>query len=392
MEKTLKFPKNFLWGSSTSSYQIEGGIKNSNWSKFKDAGIACDHYNRYEEDFDLLKSLNQNAFCLSIEWQRIEPEEGKFNEKEIKHYKKVLLSLKERNIVSFVTLYHWTNPLWFKEKGGWLNPKSSEYFERFVKKIVENLKEYNNFWITINEPLIYSTNSYFGKKWMVQEKSLFKTIKVIKRFIKTHKKVYKIIHQLDKKARVSVGKNNMFFEPYKNKLINKTLIRIANYFWNEYFLKKTRNHLDFIALHYYFYIKIRIGWTKSIDWFDERGQRKVSDIGWDIYPEGIYHILKGLKKYNLPIYITENGLADAKDKLRKDFIKEHLCWIHKAIEEGIDIQGYFHWSLIDNFEWERGFEPRFGLVEIDYKTLERKPRPSAYYYAKICKENSLICG
>jgi len=387
MEKKLTFPEKFLWGSATSAYQIEGGIKNCDWVKFKDAGMACDHYNRYEKDFDLLKNLNQNAFCLSIEWSRIEPEEGKFDEKEIEHYKKVLLALKERGITSFVTLYHWTNPLWFKERGGWLSPESPELFERFVKKVVERLKEYNGFWLTINEPLIYSANYYFERKWMFKKKSLLKTVKTIKRLIKAHQGAYKVIHQLDRKSRVSVGKNNMFFEAQTKGLTNKILVKFIDYFWNHYFLNKIRGQLDFIGLHYYFYIRVNSDLVKRVE---RKEKSKFSDIGWEINPEGILRVLRGLKKYNLPVYITEHGLADARDKYRKDFIKDHLFWIHRAIGEGIDVKGYLHWSLMDNFEWERGFGPRFGLVEVNYKTFERKPRPSAFYYAQICKNNSLI--
>ena len=390
MEKELKFPKNFLWGSATSSYQVEGGIKNSDWTKFKDAGIACDHYNRYEEDFDLLKRLDQNAHRFSIEWSRIEPEEGKFDEKEIEHYRKVLLALKEREIIPFVTLYHYTVPLWFKEKGSWLNPRSPEYFERYTKKIMESLGEYADFWMTINEPLVYSTNSYLDREWPPQEKSLLKTIKVIKRLIKAHKRAYNVIHQIKKEAKVSIAKSNIFFEPYDNKLSSRLLVRGANYFWNKYFLNSVRRESDFIGLNYYFHHKLKFSWSHPKNWIGHNENKKITDIGWEVYPEGIYWILKDLARFKKPIYIVENGLADAEDKLRQDFIKEHLCQIHKAIEEGMDIRGYLHWSLIDNFEWAKGFSPRFGLVEIDYNTLERKPRPSAFYYAQICKENSLV--
>lgn len=384
MERKLSFPENFLWGSATSAYQIEGGIKNCDWSGFKDAGLACDHYNRYEEDFDLLKNLNQNAFRLSVEWSRIEPQEGKFNEKEIEHYKKVLIALKKRGIIPFVTLYHWTNPLWFKEKGGWLNPRSPDYFAEFVEKTVGSLKEYVDFWITVNEPIIYAANSYYKKRYPPQERSFFKTMKVIKNLIKSHRKAYNIIHKLDEKARVSVAKNNIFFEPYNhNSLLDKFIVNFAGHFWNDYFLDKIKYRLDFIGLNHYFHVRLKFP-------FSQKNEDKiVTDVGWEVYPEAIYHVLKELKKYNLPIYITENGLADARDKLRKDFIRDHLYQVYKAIGEGTDVRGFFHWSLMDNFEWDKGFEPRFGLVEIDYRTLERKPRPSAFYYAQICKNNSL---
>jgi len=152
----LKFPKGFLWGSATSAYQIEGGIDNSDWSKVVPAGKACDHYNRFEEDFQLLQDLSQNAYRFSIEWSRIEPREGVFDEKEIEHYRKVLESLKEKNITVMLTLHHFTTPLWLADMGGWNNKKVVFYFSRFAQKVFAEYKDHVDFWITINEPTLYA--------------------------------------------------------------------------------------------------------------------------------------------------------------------------------------------------------------------------------------------
>jgi len=382
--RMLKFPENFLWGTATSAYQIEGGIENNDWAKDFPAGKCCDHYNLYEKDFDLIKSLNQNAHRFSIEWSRIEPKEGEFDKKEIEHYRKVLLALKERKIKVMLTLHHFTNPLWLSEIGGWENKKVVFYFTRFAEKM---LKEYHNlvdFWITINEPMVYASKSYLEGVWPPKKKSFSSFLRVIKNQIISHKKIFEEFHKIKKEAKVGIAKNNVYFEPFNPKsLLDKFNVWLNRYFWNEFFLKRIKNHLDFIGLNYYFHQKIKFPSQNKSE------NKIVSDIDWEVYPQGIYHVLKELKKYKKPIYVTENGLADAKDKLRKDFIKEHLFWIYKAIEEKIDVGGYFHWSLMDNFEWEKGFEPRFGLIEIDYKTLERKPRPSAFYYAKISKENKI---
>lgn len=385
MAKTLKFPEDFLWGSATSAYQVEGGIEDCDWSKVYPAGRACDHYNRYEEDFDLLKKLNQNAYRFSIEWSRIETEEGKFDKKEIEHYRNVLLNLKEREIISFVTLWHFTTPQWLAKIGGWSNRKSIFYFLRFAERLFNKYQNLVNFWITLNEPLNYASIGYLEGRWVPKKRNLILFLKVIHNLIIAHKKVYELFHKKNPNVKVGNAESYCFFEPFNPKsFFDKFNSWIYNYFWNEWFLKQIKNHLDFIGLNYYFHNKIKFPFLK-------RNENKiVSDIGWEIYPEGIYYVLKNLKKYKKPIYITENGLADAKDILRKDFIRDHLYWIYKAIQEGVDVKGYFHWSLMDNFEWEKGFEPRFGLIEIDYKTLERKPRPSAFYYAKICKENKLI--
>ncbi|MBZ9569831.1 glycoside hydrolase family 1 protein [Patescibacteria group bacterium] len=385
MKKILKFPKEFLWGTATSAYQVEGGIENNDWSEEFPAGRACNHYNLYEKDFDLIKKLNQNAHRFSIEWSRIEPKEGEFNKKEIEHYRKVLLALKERNIKTIVTLHHFTSPLWLAEIGGWENSKVIFYFSRFAQRIFDEYSDLVDSWITINEPLVYASISYFQGRWPPKKKNPTSFLKAIRNQIACHKKIYETFYKSKNNPQIGIAKNNNYFEAFNSKSpLDRLSAIVYRYFWNEYFLNRIKNHLDFIGLNYYFHLKIKFP-------FQNKNENKVvSDMNWEIYPEGIYYVLKELKKYNLPIYITENGLADAKDKKRLDFIKDHLSWIHKAISEKVDVRGYFHWSFIDNFEWDKGFEPRFGLAEIDYKTLKRKPRSSAKFYAKICKQNQLI--
>ncbi|MFH1551251.1 MAG: glycoside hydrolase family 1 protein [bacterium] len=382
----LKFPDNFLWGAATSAHQVEGENVNS-WSEWEKSskrikqlekqgkkpqeyisGQACDHYHLYEQDFDLAKSLNHNAHRFSIEWSRIEPKEGKIDQKEIEHYRKVILALKQRGIEPFVTLYHWSLPIWLAKKGGWLNKKSPYYFDRFVKIVSENLFEHVNFWITINEPNVYASNSFLKGVWTPQAKSIFKYFKVLNNLAKAHKLAYKSLHLIDLNCQVGIAKNNIYFKH----------IPWVGYFWNRYFLKKIKDEQDFIGLNYYFYYSLI-----------REKNLSVSDMGWQIYPKGIYYVLQELKKYQKPIYITENGLADSKDEKRAEFIKNNLYWIYKAIQKGVDVRGYLHWSLLDNFEWAEGFWPKFGLIEVDYKTMKRHIRPNAEIYAKICKENKL---
>ncbi len=382
MNRTIKFPQGFLWGSATSSYQVEGGIDNCDWSKDFPAGLACDHYHRYKEDFDLLKTLHQNAYRFSIEWSRIEPEEGKFDEKEIEHYRQVVLALRERGIEPFVTLWHWTNPLWLKDKGGWESEKVSYYFSRYAEKMASALKDNVKFWITINEPEIFAGNSYMLKNFPPYKKNPLAFFLVINNLVKAHKEAYKAIKKLQPEAQIGIATNNIYHEAFGDPISRfiKNIVERLDHF---YILNKFKNYQDFIGLNYYFHNRIK--YFK----FMQNENKLVSDLGWEIYPKGIYFVLKNLTKYKKPIYITENGLADREDKFRKDFIKEHLFWVNKAIEEGVNVNGYFHWSLMDNLEWHKGFEPEFGLINIDYRSLDRKPRPSAFYYADICKNNGL---
>jgi beta-glucosidase len=385
MNQILKFPKGFLWGSATSAYQVEGGIENSDWSKVYPAGKACDHYNLYEQDFDLLKRLNQNAYRFSIEWSRIEPEEGKFNREEIEHYQKFLSALKSRDIKTMVTLHHFTSPSWLVKMGSWENPKVVFYFSRFAERMLNEYHDLVDFWVTINEPLVYSSVIYLEGRWPPIKKNFISFLEVIRNQILAHKTVYQLFHKLVKNIEIGNVENYCFFEPFdKRSILDKFSAKAARYLWNNFYLNRIKNYLDFIGANYYRHQKIRFPLQKIED------QIFVSDINWEIYPKGILFVLKDLKKYNLPIFVTENGLADVRDKYRKNFIKDHLFYIHKALEEGVDVRGYFHWSLMDNFEWDSGFDPRFGLLEIDYKTLERKIRPSANFYAEICKNNQLV--
>lgn len=413
-KQILKFPKGFLWGAATSSHQVEGGNKN-NWSEWEEknaerlakeakdkwqkwqqekfpemfdpqnyiSGRACDHYNRYEEDFDLAKSGGHNAHRFSIEWSRIEPEEGKFDEREIEHYRKVILALRERGMEPFVTLWHWTDPIWITKMGGWENKKTIDYFLRYVEKMVSEYKDLVKFWIVVNEPNVGIGFGYLTGAQPPAKKNLISFLKAYFNLLSAYKKAYKIIHEIDNIARVGFAHSYYIYEAELWKPINKITVSILTFFSN-YFARKIRGYEDFIGCNYY---------TRMVFSRKKRSisDENLTDLNWEMYPEGIYNILSSLKKYNLPVYITENGLADAEDSRREKFIRDHLRQVYKAIEGGVDVRGYIHWSLLDNYEFPevRGFWPRFGLIEIDYKTLERKPRKSFYEYAKICKNNEL---
>ena len=369
------FPKDFLWGAATSSHQVEGNNHNdwTEWEKKRglvESGRACDHYNRFREDFDIAKQLGHNAHRFSIEWSRIEPEEGKFNEREIEHYRDVILALRERGMEPFVTLWHWTLPLWVRDKGGIASPEFANMFEPYAKRVADDFGDLASFWITINEPMIWTMNAFLRGIWPPQKKNALMYYRILRNLIAAHKAAYNIIKSARADARVGVAKNNIYFD-------GGIMRHAARWWWNYWFLNRIRHHQDFIGLNYYFHNR-----TKGF-LFNQNENKEVSDMGWEIYPEGLFHILCDLKKYDKPIYITENGIADAEDEKRARFIKDHLRWIAQAMQRGVDVHGYFYWSLLDNFEWEKGFEPRFGLVEMDYQTMARKIRPSAFVYRDV---------
>ena len=306
--------------------------------------------------------------------------------KEIEHYKKFLQKLKDNNIKSVVTLWHWTNPIWIAEIGGWENKKTVKYFIRYTKLIVNELGNLVDYWITLNEPLMHIGHGYIDGKFPPNKKrDLIGTIKVFNNFVKAHKKSYEIIHDKFPKAQVSIAMTTGYVEPaHKWNLIEVLIAKMGHYFRNDWYLNKIKNYFDYIGVNYYHHD--RMVWYPP---FKKNLNEKINDRGWEIYPEGIYHVLKNYKKFNKPIIIIENGTADQEDSHRAKFILDHLKYINKAIKEGVDVRGYFYWSLLDNFEWAEGFWPKFGLYAVDRKTFERTARPSAKMYAEICKTNSI---
>lgn len=392
---TYKFPEGFIWGAATAAHQIEGNNTNSDWWEWEQnkpterrwpeepSGIACDSYNRYEEDFDLCTQFNSNAVRISVEWARIEPNEGEFDQNEIEHYKKVLNAAKDRGLKTFVTLHHFTNPQWFSNKKGWVNLRSPMYFARYAQKCAEEFGELIDKFITINEPQVWMNQAYGEATWPPAKNNIFLMFLVHINFIDAHRKAYK---RMRKKTDTPIGivKNVGWFETVgKSTLFDKILAKIGMWLTSDFFIIQLKGTLDFVGVNYYFTHRFIGGKIKNPDDY-------VSDLQWWINPLGLKFALLHLKKYKLPIYITENGLADASDMYRGKFIQDHLTACAQAIEEGVPLKGYLHWSLLDNYEWHHGFWPRFGLVEIDRKNnLQRKPRESFHYYSQICKNNSI---
>jgi len=403
-----KFPENFYWGAATSAYQVEGNNVNSDWWEWEKrvglkeaSGSACRHYEFYKSDFDLAKSLNHNAHRLSIEWSRIQPQEGKFNTQELEHYIEVILSLKERSIEPIVTLHHFTNPIWFANLGGWLNIRAQEYFLRYVERIVEALCDKVRFWVTINEPMVYVYHSYILGVWPPQEKSLLKAKRVRDNLIFSHIKAYNLIHRIYKKRNlsppfVSIAKNIQAFQPCKPTIKNKFATYLRGRIYNFEFIKQLIRYksLDFIGINYYTRSLVDVkSWGFKNLLLDvcesNHSEVKKNSLGWDIYPQGLYNLLFRLKRFNLPIFILENGICTDDDNARWDFIYEHLKNLTQAMGQGVKVLGYVYWSLIDNFEWDKGFSHRFGLIEVDYNTYKRTIRESARKLSEVCKTGIL---
>lgn len=399
--ETLKFPDGFLWGSGNSAFQVEGGITTSDWYQWEQthqpaenqAGQSADHFNRYAEDFKLFKDLGQNAHRLSVEWSRIEPEEGVFDQAAIDHYVDVLKSLKANNMAVCLTLHHFSNPAWFANKGGWESFFATKRFAKFVAKITPFFAPYVDLWIPINEPSVYVFLAYWERAFPPQKKNVLSWIKVYFQLISAHKKAYRTIHKLAPKAKVGAAHSVLSFNTVHHHSFRESFMQ--NFFdliTNHTFMFLTgKKHHDFIGLNYYmnWYINLEEGakWPKVLD-VNKTG-KNVSDMGWEIYPQGIFEVISDFSGYKLPIYITENGIASTNDDRRVRFLLAYLQEVYHAIKLGADVRGYFYWCSMDNMELHRGFEPKFGLVEVDFKTQKRTPRPSAYVYREIAKSNGI---
>lgn len=408
----LRFPKDFLWGASISTHQVEGGSHNQ-WSRWEletaqvkvaqapytyqhlpiwndiqkqattpsnyVSGKATDHFNRYEADFDIAKKLHFNAVRTGIEWSRIEPEEGKFNQKAIDHYRAYLQALKKREITPVITLWHWTFPDWFAKKGGFARRGNSKYFLRYVEKITSELGEHFEYVITINEPTVYTTMSYHERRWPPEEGSKLLTLQVLLNLARAHRSSYKIIKNRVPRAKVGLAHNCAHYYAGDDSVISRFVAWLGHRYGNEFFINRVRRHQDFFGLNYYF--ANRITGTRV-----HNPNKQLNDLGWDMQPDQIRPLIDKLHaKYKKPFIITESGVADMHDKYRKWWIAESVKAMNGAISDGVPMIGYIHWSLLDNFEWAEGFWPRFGLIEIDYKTLQRKIRPSAHWYARLIK-------
>ncbi len=403
----IQFPKNFLWGAATSSYQVEGNNANADWWPWelkvghKPSGAACRHYELYEQDFDLIQRMHHNAHRLSIEWSRIEPKEGQFDQNEIAHYASVIKALRKRGIEPIVTLHHFTNPIWLADKGGWENPDVVRLFVRYCEVMTKALMSDVHYWNTINEPTIFISHAYLFGWWPPQKKSLWSLKKAHDTMVSGHIKAYRRMKEIYQQNNlpspmISIAHHMQDFVPCTDTWLNRFAVELRYKWLNFEFLDQLQrsNTLDFIGFNFYSRQLVDVkGFTPQNLLGDicKDGHHPVKKnfLGWDIYPEGIYHVLLRLKKYNVPIIISENGICTNEDSQRWDFIQTHLRMIHKAMSEGVDVRGYMHWSLLDNFEWDKGFAPRFGLINVNYDTFERTIKDSALKYAEVCKTGQI---
>ncbi|MCU0503049.1 MAG: family 1 glycosylhydrolase [Anaerolineae bacterium] len=426
---TLRMPPGFRWGVATAAHQNEGDNHNNQWSAWEQqpgrihqgqhSGKATDWWNLdvAAADFDRAAELGLNSIRLSVEWSRIEPEPGVFDASTLRQYAEMLRLLRQRGLEPMVTLHHFTDPLWLTEIGGWENPLVEDYFSRFTARVVEALGDQVTLWCTINEPLVYAVVGYLDGRFPPGVKNIRRAMNVLRRMLLAHGRAYRAIHRLQNHAHAGLAHHMRVHLPANpanaadrraaammNQIANRsTLAAITEGKLTPLLgLGQTATHLidtsDFIGLNYYTTILTTFDPTQpgnlfARTFFDPAAEFSDYDSAGDPYgivdPAGLYLALKTLASYSKPIYITENGMPGDADDMRGRFIATHLAEAWRAQQEGADVRGYYHWTLVDNFEWVEAWNLKFGLFSLDRETGARTPKPSAAIYAQIAQANGV---
>jgi len=420
--KSLRFPAGFLWGTATSSHQVEGHNRNNDWwlweqlpGKIRDgstSAVACDWWHRAEQDFDLAREMGQNSHRLSLEWSRIEPRPGEWDHGALDRYRQMLGALRDRGIEPMVTLHHFTLPIWAAARRGWENPEIVERFDRYVEYVVAGLGDLCDLWCTINEPMIYIAFGYLEGIWPPGYRSPTKAVSVFRSLVRAHACAYHAIHRRQGGARVGMAKHLRPFDPANpDSPMDRLLARFLDRLFNIAFLRaitegvirwpwgwqervsQARDTCEFIGVNYYSRDMVAFDPHRPTGLFTRRFANPASEFsmeGWgEVYPEGLYRVLKRVAAYRKPVYITEVGIPDNTDAQRPRFILTHMAATHRAIEEEVPVAGVYFWSLVDNFEWAEGYTARFGLVGVDFDTQERRVRASGRLYAEIARANAI---
>ncbi|NDJ35866.1 MAG: glycoside hydrolase family 1 protein [Chloroflexi bacterium] len=419
------FPQGFLWGTATSSHQVEGGNTRNDWWAFEhlqDGGVYDNHVSgdaagwwegEAEGDIERMRELNTNTHRLSVEWSRIEPVAGRWNYEALDRYREILTAMRKAGIKPMVTLHHFTNPQWMADRGGWAHPESAEWFRRFAAKVVGDLADLTDLWCTINEPNIYAAQSYFAGLWPPRQQNITRYFQVVRNMVHAHAQAYTAIHDVQPGAQVGLAKHMIDWHPMNpSSPLDRLMSNLLDSFFNGITLEvlatgewkpligrnetigEAKNSLDWIGLNFY----------QRLDAFFDPSNLKGLGIGYqarpgaptgpeawgELSPPSLLPLIRRLfETLNVPLYITENGMPDEHDTNRPGHLLQSLYWVWKACMHNYPVRGYYFWSLVDNFEWAEGYDPRFrfGLYGVDFATQARTRRDSARLYAEVCAAN-----
>lgn len=410
----IAFPKNFLWGVATSAHQTEGNCINNDWAawektqKIAQTGGACNHWNTYKKDIQLIKQNKFNTYRFSIEWSKVEPKQGHWDEAALKHYEDVCKELIKQGIKPVITLHHYTNPIWFVQLGGFEKEKNIQYFVRYCTKVFERLNTYAHLWLTFNSPTSCVARAYHKKLAPPAKENMQLMQEVLKNMLEAHVQVYHTLKKLPHGAQAQIGICHNIYQIEPKKFWDKTGASIAYKLFNDniyqffktghfnasvpfnvslkYHNPKAKGALDFIGLNYYSH-----GLMNNFNVNAHPSEMRTQQEMYTIYPEGFYRAIQEVstefaKPLKIPIYVTENGIATNNEKDRELFFQRYLYALSYAIHQGCPVKGYIVWSLLDNYEWG-SYDMHYGIYSVDFKTQMRgtQPRAGAHYLINIVK-------
>lgn len=429
-------PAGFMLGTSTAAHQVEGGNQNdwTVWERgqwpdgrphIKDgsvSGAATDSWNRFDEDVRLMEKLGANAYRFSVEWARIQPTPDTWDEAALARYQQWARTLRQKGITPLVTLYHFTLPTWVMDAGGWENPATLELFEAYVAHVAEALGGDVDWWCTINEPNVYAVLGYLNAEWPPGKQDMKATATVLANLIEAHARAARQLRARDTvdadgdgfATRIGLAHHVRVFQPATGSTADITVAALTDAFFNESVpeaLRTGRIHLsvpgqvtldreveglkgsiDYFGINYYTrdYVRQYLGEPALSRQYVPRGRER-NDLGWELYPEGLYLFLMRYAKFGLPLIVTENGMADRSGEQRPYYLQSHVYAVEQALAQGADVRGYFHWSLLDNFEWAEGYTPKFGLFSVDLESPEktRTETPAVATFQEIARNLGL---
>ncbi len=419
----LRFPEGFLWGAATAAHQVEGWNDNNDWWDWEQtpghirqggkSQVACDWWKgeRYRQDFDLAKSFHQNAHRLSVEWSRIEPREGEWDDNALAFYRRALTALREREMTPLVTLHHFSNPRWLAQKGAWETTAVVPLFERFAEKVAQELGDLCDFWVTINEPFVYAFSGYNDATWPPGKCDFRLVFRVLANMVRGHAAAYHAIHRVQPHAQVGIAHHFRRFVPanaaspfdrwsanLRDRINNRSFVLALTdgklHFPMRGAVPEAAGTQDFIGVNYYFTERSAFAVNRPLQLFTRQlpsdWPAEAPPFAADVSARGLYDFIRKMESFHKPIYVTENGIFDlGGGEAQTRYLVSHLAEVQHAIRDGAPVKGYFHWTLTDNFEWGEGWTARFGLFHLDPATQTRTPRTSAKVYTRIAQANAI---
>lgn len=389
----ISFPEKFFFGTSTASYQIETAFEHD-WLgvKSRDGYVferTSDHEKRFAEDAEIIAHCAPN-YRMSLMWSKLQREPyGKFDEGTVLEYKKFLDDLKSRGVNIMMVFHHFTNPLWFAEKGGWEKEENIAMWVDFAKKVTDEFGSYVSYWNTFNEPNVYVSGGWLMGNFPPHKSNLLTAFKVIKHLGKAHDVMYDYIKQRHPSHPVGISHNTVIFSA--ENILGVLPAKISDWWFMDHCLKHFTGKLDFFGLSYYAKISHDPLPITYIDTPEKINKlNKPHDDMWEYYPNGMKECIERYwAQFKLPFIITESGVCTTDDTVRVQAIRDYVKIVHDCMNAGIDIRGYYFWSTFDNFEWDLGPTFRFGLYGTDLETKDRKKRPSADVFHRLAYEKKL---